>query len=60
MKYGKSPYGYSWGIMYDCYGLILDKGVLYKPVGSTFGCINIIAFLVIHSVPLISQLYTLW
>ena len=37
----------------------LDKGVLYKPVGSKLGCISvsIIIFLVIHSMPLISELY---
>ena len=42
--------------MYDHYGLILDKGVLYKPEGSKLGFISIITFLVIHSEPLIIQL----
>ena len=31
-------YEYSWGIMYDHYGLILDKGSIpYKAVGSKLG-----------------------
>ena len=32
------------------------KGILCKPVGSTLGPINISAFLVIHSVPILTQL----
>ena len=44
--------------LYDYYDLIFDKGsVLYKQVGSKIGCIIIITFLVIHSVPLITQLH---
>ena len=49
-----------WIFMWDYVrplGLTLDMGrILYKAVGSKLGCIIIITFLVIHSVPLITPL----